>query len=114
MSSPDNSLPEGDLIPPPLSPVQPAVDEIIENPPWTIAEVFLIAAVTLVFTFVLQFAAVGVALHFHPGAKLDDLAKSAKVIMPAQFLTYALVLVAMAMLLRSRGLRFWRNLRWTM
>jgi len=114
MSLPDNPLPDGELIPPPLPPALPEtpINRVL-TPPWSIVEVIFLAAVTLIATFLFQFAAVGVALHYHPKARLEDLAKNAKVIVPSQFIAYLVVLLVMAMLLRSRGLHFWRNVNWT-
>lgn len=83
-----------------------------ENPPWTLREVFLLAALSVTVVAIILFMAIGIAKHFHPTATVSGLGKNPKVIIPAQFVAYIFILLGMITFLRSRGLRFWNNIRW--
>ena len=85
-----------------------------ENPQWGIWEVVWIAVVALVAIGLLSTAALGLALRFGgpPRPLTADLARNARVVVPAQFAAYLVVIAYMVWLVRSRGQRFWAAIRW--
>lgn len=91
-------------------PVMPAG----ENPEWGIWEVVRIAVVAMIAIGLLSTVALGLALRFAgPARPLPaDLARNARVVVPAQFAAYLVVIAYMVWLLRSRGRQFWAAIRW--
>lgn len=112
MSTPYNPAPEGERLPIPSPPIEPFVTPPAENPPWTFAEVVFLGLLAIFLVALFQGVAIAVALHRFPHARLGDLARNARVVLPAQIVAYLGVLAIMALVLRSRGLRFWKAVRW--
>lgn len=83
-----------------------------ENPPWSMWDVLLLAAIAIAVVSIALFIAVGIAKRLHPAVTFLELSKNPKVLIPGQFFGYVLVLCAMIALLRARGLRFWSAIRW--
>jgi membrane protease YdiL (CAAX protease family) len=92
-----------------LEPVAPLRGE---NPPWTFLEVVLLTAFGIFVVAFLQGIAVGIAHRRYPLIPLADLARNARIVLPAQLLAYLALLGGMMAMLRSRGLHFWRSVRW--
>ena len=85
-----------------------------EDPPWGIWDVVRIAVVAMIAIGVLSMAALGLALRFagRVGPSSADLARNARVVVPAQFAAYLVVIAYMVSLLRSRGRSFWPVMGW--
>jgi membrane protease YdiL (CAAX protease family) len=60
----------------------------------------------------LQAIAIGIARHNHPLVPYTSLAHDARLMIPPQVLGYLGVLGCMILLLRSRGLHFWKSIFW--
>lgn len=106
------SLPDGELLPPQNAPVETAAPVPVSDPPWTIWDVLILVAVTLGAMFASQVVAMAIAVALHPGTPPWKLSTVPGVLLPAQFISYGLVLLFMIYRLRWRGLKFWRALRW--
>jgi CAAX protease family protein len=93
--------------------VEPVI-EAGENPAWGIWEVVRIAVVAMLAIGLLSTVALGLALRgagpVRPAPA--DLARNARVVVPAQFGAYLVVMAYMAWVVRSRGRRFWAAIRW--
>jgi CAAX protease family protein len=85
-----------------------------EQPEWGIWEVVRIAVVALVAIGLLSTVALGLALRLAgPARPLPaDLARNARVVVPAQFAAYLVVIAYMVWLVRSRGRAFWAAVHW--
>jgi membrane protease YdiL (CAAX protease family) len=85
-----------------------------ENPAWGIWEVVRIAVVAMIAIGLLSTLALGLALRFAGPARPSpaDLARNARVVVPAQFAAYLVVIAYMVWLVRSRGRPFWATIRW--
>jgi membrane protease YdiL (CAAX protease family) len=112
MSSPYNPVPDGELLPPGPPPYEPSIPPPVENPPWTFREVLFLTLIAIVFVALFQVVAIGIVRHRHPLIPIKDLAQNARIVLPAQVLAYLALLGCMVMLLRSRGLHFWKAIRW--
>jgi membrane protease YdiL (CAAX protease family) len=104
--------PDGELLPPsPLSlETPPALAP--KDPPWTVFHVFLLFGVALSIVVIVQVIAVAVGMRLIPGASPFSIAKNARVLIPAQFVSYILILLVMVVWLRSMGVRFWNGIHW--
>src|SRR3954462_8861878 len=112
MSTPYNPAPDGELLPPGPPPVETPIPPPIDNPPWTFREVYFF---TVMATFLVPFfqgISLGVTRARYPLIPLTDLAHNTRVVLPPQVLAYLALLGGMVLLLRSRGLHFWKNIRW--
>ena len=92
-------------------PLPPPAPVLAENPPWSLWEVFSIAL--LAFGSGQIFGLIGAYLavkKFH--VPLAGLERNPKLAIPAEFFGYVLTLAFMVAILRSRGLPFWRTVRW--
>ena len=98
----------------PQVPEPPALSPPEENPPWTGWDVLALAMLTLFFIFVFALLTTFAAQHFlFPRESPVEVAKYPLVIVAAQVLAYAVVLILMVILVRrGRRLPFWRSLRW--
>jgi CAAX protease family protein len=113
MVTPPAPLPDGELLPPQSATLEaPPPPAPVKDPPWTIWDVVILVAITLAAMFLVQATAVAITMAMRPGVSIKQMATAPYIIIPAQFVSYALVLAAMVYLLRSRGLRFWRAIRW--
>lgn len=85
-----------------------------ENPEWGIWEVVRIAVVAMIAIGLLSTLALGLALRFAGPARPApaDLARNARVMVPAQFAAYLVVIAYMVWLVRSRGRPYWTAIRW--
>ena len=85
-----------------------------ENPECGIWEVVGIAVVALIAIGLLSTLALGLALRFAGPARPSpaDLARNARVVVPAQFEAYLVVIAYMVWLVRSRGRKFWAAIHW--
>ena len=109
MNTDYNPLAPGELEPPtPLLPTPPVP---AANPPWTLWDVASIALLVLISIQLLGLAAFAIATRaFHvPVAGLE---RSPKLAVPVEFVAYLLTLAFMAVLVRSRGVPFWRTVEW--
>lgn len=101
---------------PELSPAVPTVaSDRREDPPWAFLDVVVIAAAAVVSIFVIGGLALGFVLgsHIFAGAPPEDLAKSPKIIVPAQALSYLVVVLFMVYIVGRRSrLAFWEAVRW--
>jgi len=112
MSTPYNPVPDDELMSPGPPPVEPVVARPAENAPWTFLEVVLLTAFGIFLVAFFQGIAIGIAHRRHPLVSLADLARNARIVLPAQLLAYVALLGGMIAMLRSRGLHFWRSVRW--
>jgi membrane protease YdiL (CAAX protease family) len=112
MSTPYNPAPDGELLPPGPPPYEPQIPAPIENPPWTFREIVLLTVMAIFLVAFFQVFAIGIARHRYPSTPLADLAQNARVVLPPQVLAYFALLGCMMLLLRSRGLHFWKSIRW--
>jgi hypothetical protein len=100
----------GLLQPPPL-PTLPSARVPDENPPWTLWDVLAIAVVSfgsiMLFGLIVSFA----ALHYLH-LPLTAFEHNPRLQLPAELAGYLVTLAFMAALVRSRGLPFWRTVRW--
>jgi membrane protease YdiL (CAAX protease family) len=85
-----------------------------ENPAWGIREVVRIAVVAIIAIALLSTVALGLALRFAAPGRLSpaDLARNARVVVPAQFVAYVVVIAYMIWLVRRRGRPFWAAIGW--
>ncbi len=124
MSDPDNSLPPiqpSEVLPPlppteeqpPFEPPQPWQPGR-EDPPWTIWDVVRIVVVVIISVIVLGTVATGIATQGAPISRTtaESIARDPRVVIPAQFAAYLVVVGYMVMLIRGRALSFWNTLRW--
>jgi CAAX protease family protein len=86
-----------------------------EFPPWGLWDVVRIAVLALIAIGLASFVAVGVALRL-AGPPLRpvtaDLARNPRVVVPAQWSAYLVVIGYMVWVVRSRGRAFWATIRW--
>lgn len=82
-----------------------------ENPPWSLWDVLAIALIAFGAISVFGIIAGLIATHYYH-VTLTGLARNAKVAVPAEFLAYVVTFSFMVALVRSRGLPFWRTVRW--
>ncbi|MBZ5629069.1 MAG: CPBP family intramembrane metalloprotease [Acidobacteriia bacterium] len=94
--------------------VSPPGQAVAEDPPWGIGGVVRIAVVAAVAIGFFSMIAMGVAiLTAGPvRASASDLARNPRVVVPAQFAAYLVVVIYMVWLVRSPGRRFWTAIRW--
>jgi uncharacterized protein len=109
LSTDPNPLPPPSFEPPLAMP--PPARVPAENPPWTLWDVFAIALIAFGAGQIFGLIGAYIAMkRFHiPLAGLD---RNPKLAIPAEFLGYAITLAFMMAVLRSRGLPFWRTVRW--
>lgn len=82
-----------------------------EYPPWTLWDVVAIALVSFGATTLFGLIAGLIASHrFH--LSIQALEHDPKLALPPEFLGYVVTLAFMAAIIRSRGLPFWRTVRW--
>lgn len=112
MTTPPTPTPDGELLPPSTASLDSQQPAPSENPPWTVWDIAFFVAFILGAMFIVQLIAMGIALALNPGASPMELAKAPGVVIPAQFVSYLLLLAAMISRLRSRGLQFWREIQW--
>ncbi len=112
MSTPYNPAPDGELLPPGPPPLEPVTPEPAENPPWTFREIIFLTLTAVFLVAFFQGIAVGIARRRHPLIPMTELARNARVVLPPQVLAYLALLAGMVAMLRSRGLHFWRTVRW--
>lgn len=116
-TQPPNPLPNEESIPAPETPTfeygaQPLPAPAPKDPPWSIGDVLLLAALSFVAVVVLQAIALVVGSHLHPNQPILDVAKNARYLVPPQLIAYVLIFGYMVALVRSRGVPFWRGIRW--
>ena len=122
MSDPANPLPPEppQILPPQAPPADPRFLETPhpwpdhENPPWTIWDVGRIVAVVIVSIGVFGIAATAIATHGAPAARstAETIARDPRVVIPAQFAAYLVVVGYMVTLIRGRASSFWSAVRW--
>lgn len=112
MSTPYNPAPDPEMLPPEPFPIQPTPPPPVENPPWTFREVVFLAIFTFFLIAFLQAITLGIMKSLHPQTPIADFVRDARVVVPPQIFAYFGLLICMVMLLRSRGLPFWRNIQW--
>jgi membrane protease YdiL (CAAX protease family) len=112
MSTPYNPAPDGELLPPGPPPYEPSVPPPVENPPWTFREIIFITATAIFLVAFFQGIAIGVVHARRPLTSLTDLARDVRVVLPPQVFAYLTLLGGMILMLRSRGLHFWKSVRW--
>jgi membrane protease YdiL (CAAX protease family) len=112
MSSPYNPAPDGELLPPGPPPVESPIPPPIENPPWTFREFILLTVMAVFLVAFFQGIILGVAHARYPLIPLTELGHNARIVLPPQVLAYSGLLGCMILLLRSRGLHFWKGVRW--
>ncbi len=85
-----------------------------ENPPWGIWDVVRIAVVAVIAIGLFSMAAMGIAIGRIGAVRASaaDLARNPRIVVPAQFAAYVVVVVYMVLLVHSHGRPFWRSLRW--
>jgi len=117
LSSGENPLsPEAQALPKVTAPLLES--EATETPaaqdrlPWGLRDVIVIAVVAVIAIGLFSMVAMGLALHSHPGITPAELARNARVVIPAQFAAYVVVVIFMVGLLRSRGWKFWASIHW--
>ncbi|MGI9103418.1 MAG: CPBP family intramembrane glutamic endopeptidase [Terriglobales bacterium] len=82
--------------------------------PWTLYDVLRIVAAAVIAIGLFSILALGIAVQ-HRGGKvtdLPDLARDARIVVPAQLAAYLVVIAYMVFLLHSRGRTFWREIQW--
>jgi uncharacterized protein len=112
MGSPYNPAPDPELMPPGPPPVEPTVPPPIENPPWTFREVIFLAIAAIFLIAFFQAIAISIEHQRYPKTPITDFDRNARVVLPPQIVAYVALLGGMVLLLRSRGLHFWRSIRW--
>jgi hypothetical protein len=112
MSSPYNPAPDPELLPPGPPPVEPVIPTLTENPPWTFREVIFLAFIGIFLIAFFQGIAIGIARQKYPQTPIIDFARNPRVILPPQFIAYLALLGGMMLMVRSRGVHFWRSIRW--
>jgi hypothetical protein len=82
--------------------------------PWGIWDLVRIVVVAAIAILLFSIVAMGVAIRSAGPAHAlaADLARDPRVVIPAQFAAYLVVIVYMVSLLRSRGRPFWHTVRW--
>jgi len=85
-----------------------------EDPPWGIWEVLRIAVVAMIAIGLFSMVGLGLALRLAGPVKPlpVELARNARVVVPAQFAAYLVLLAYMAWLVRSRRRAFWQTIPW--
>ncbi len=85
-----------------------------ENPAWGIGDVIRIAVVAVLGIGFFSMVAMGVALYGagKTQAAAAELARDPRVVIPAQFAAYVVVVLYMVSLVRRRGQAFWQAIRW--
>jgi membrane protease YdiL (CAAX protease family) len=86
----------------------------VEDPVWNGWDVLLIAGLTLLTLFVVEFATViGARLLFYPRASFADVAQRPVLALIGEFLSYIAVALYMIMLVEGKyHARFWPAIRW--
>lgn len=85
-----------------------------EDPPWGIGDVVRIAVVAAIAIGLFSMIAMGVAIT-NAGpvhVSTSDLARNPRVVVPAQFAAYLVVVIYMVWLVRSPGRSFWPVVGW--
>lgn len=109
---PYNASVAGEAQPFVAPPIKAAVGA--DDPPWGIWDVVRIALVAVIAIGLFSMIATGVAIA-NAGpvrAAAADLARNPRIVVPAQFAAYLIVVVYMVSLLRSRRRPFWPTVRW--
>lgn len=121
MSYGENPLPPNHEISPPADktpawveqpPQQPESPR--ENPVWGIWDVVGIAVVVILAIVFFSMVVMGVALHGTGTVRATppELARDPRIVIPAQFAAYLVVILYMVSLVRRRRQRFWEAIRW--
>jgi uncharacterized protein len=96
--------------------VSPSMEPVAaaEDLPWGIWDVVRIAVVAIIAIGVFSIVAMGVAIANAGAVRASaaDLARNPRVVVPAQFSAYLVVVVYMMLLVRSRGRPFWPTIQW--
>lgn len=116
-TQPPNPLPNDESIQAPEAPTfdfsaQPMPAQAPKDPPWSIGDVLLLAALSFVAVFILQAIALVIGTRLHPHMPVLDVAKNARYLVPPQLIAYLLIFAYMVALVRARGVPFWRGIRW--
>ena len=109
MSTDYNPLPPSDLAPP--LPTPPPARVPAENPPWSLWDVVTIALIAFGGMSIFGLIAGVIAMRVFK-LPMQGLERNPKLAVPAEFLAYLVTLVIMVVVVRSRGLPFWRTVRW--
>ena len=116
MSYPDNPFPpEPEILPPgPAPPPLQVLPRRREDPPWSFWDVVRVALVAVIAIAVFSVLAMSLAAGNGAAARIAaaDLARNPRVVIPAQFAAYLVVVAYMVALVRMRGRPFWASLRW--
>lgn len=85
-----------------------------EDQPWGLWDIVRIAALALIAIGLASIVAVVVALRLAAPMRPspEDLVRNARVVVPAQWAAYLVVMAYMASLVRSRGRAFWATVHW--
>ena len=111
MSTDYNPLPPDDLPSQPPLPASPPARVPAENPPWSLWDVIAIALVA--FGSIQIFGLIGSYLAMRVfKVPLAGLERNPKLAVPVELIAYAVTLSFMYAVVRSRGLPFWRTVRW--
>ncbi len=102
----------GEVLPPPPEPA--LSPEPRENSPWSAWDVVLVALLALAGITLFAFVMISVArrLPEFRGIPAGDLTADPKIIVPAQFAAYLLVIVFMVILARNYGRSLFQAVRW--
>jgi uncharacterized protein len=112
MSTPYNPAPDGELLPPGPPPVETPIPPPVENPPWTFREFVVLTVMAIFLVAFFQGIVLGIAHARYPLIPVTELEHNARIVLPPQALAYLGLLGCMILLLRSRGLHFWKSIRW--
>ncbi len=116
MSYHENPLPQEQQFPAPVDDHAASLGTLAprEDPPWGIWDVVRIALLAVVAIGLFSMIAMGIAIDkIGPvRASAADMARNPRIVVPAQFAAYLLVIIYMVSLVRSRGRPFWPTLRW--
>ena len=92
----------------------PIIPPPAENPEWNIADVIIVALLTVVSLIVFQFSVLFIAREwFYPHASLAELAMKPILLIISQFLIYLPVAACMILLIEGKyHVSFWQAIRW--
>jgi uncharacterized protein len=116
LSYPDNPL-QPEILPPEPQATAPRVSQpspSVEDPPWKFWDVLRIAVVTVIAIAMFSIVAMSLAAGTVGASRAAaaDLARNPRIIVPAQFAAYLIVIAYMVALVRMRGRPFWQSVRW--
>ncbi len=115
MAQGENPLPSDEqLFSPQPQPEAVPPARTTEDPPWGIWDVVRIAVVAAIAIGLFSTIALGIAMARAGASRPSaaDLARDPRIVIPAQFAAYLVVIAFMVLLVRSRRRPFWPSVRW--